>query len=75
MSILMYTIIILSGTGITHAYGGVLSALSIKYEMTPVTSSARDAEQSWRETETIHAIYEDRKELLVEQERFIQGTF
>lgn len=56
-------------------YGGVLSALSIKYGMTPVESAASGAKQSWRETETIHAIYEDRKELLVEQERFVQGSF
>ena len=56
-------------------YGGVLSALSIKYEMTPVESATSDTKRSWRETETIHAIYADRKELLVEEERFIQGSF
>ncbi|KAF7966135.1 hypothetical protein HWV62_39954 [Athelia sp. TMB] len=67
--------IIIIDTGITHVYGGVLSALSIKYEMTPIKSTANDAKQSWKETETIHAIYADRKELLVEEERFIQGSF
>lgn len=56
-------------------YGGVLSALSIKYEMTPVNSDTGDDMQSWRESETIHAIYEDRRELLVEEERFIKGAF
>lgn len=56
-------------------YGGVLSALSIQYDLTPVGPQASGGKQLWKETETISAIYEDREELLVEEERLVEGSF
>lgn len=62
--------IIIIDTGISHAYGGVLSALSIHYTLEPVGELE---EKRWLETETVSALYPDRREVLVTDEREIMG--
>ncbi|TDL25706.1 Metallo-dependent phosphatase [Rickenella mellea] len=57
--------IIIIDTGISHAYGGVLSALSINYTITPSGTT------SWTEREVISAVYPDREEILVSDERAV----
>lgn len=64
--------IIIIDTGISHAYGGVLSALSIHYTLHPV---GNDAEQRWVERETISALYPDKRTQIVDEEREIVGDF
>ncbi|KAH6913354.1 Metallo-dependent phosphatase-like protein, partial [Coprinopsis sp. MPI-PUGE-AT-0042] len=64
--------IIIIDTGISHAYGGVLSALSIHYELHPV---GKDGENRWVERETVNALYEHHREVLTEDEREIVGDF
>ena len=64
--------IIIIDTGISHAYGGVLSALSIHYTVHPVGD---DAEQRWVERELISALYPDKRTLIVDEEREIVGDF
>ena len=66
--------------GISKAYGGVLSALSITYSLMPTASVASSKfEQSsfkgqrYVERETIKVIYEQRNETLVDEERVIEG--
>lgn len=59
--------------GISHAYGGALSALSIHYTLTPVSSEY--PESVWTEAEEVTAIYEDGEEVLVRLERIIEGGF
>jgi hypothetical protein len=56
------------GTGISHAYGGVLSALSIEYALKPV-SSPSSSEKKWREQEIVKAIYPDHSMILVDEQR------
>jgi len=75
--------IIIIDTGISHAYGGALSALSIVYTLTPIKSATDNSppgqnhlrQQVWKETEVVTAIYEDRDEVLVQNERQIVGKF
>jgi len=64
--------IIIIDTGITHAYGGVLSALSIYYTLTPIGD---DTSKRWREKEVVSALYQDRREVLAVDEREIVGKF
>ncbi|KAF5382177.1 hypothetical protein D9615_004405 [Tricholomella constricta] len=64
--------IIIIDTGISHAYGGVLSALSIHYTLTPV---GNHEEQRWVEKEVVSALYPDRQEVLVVDEREVVGDF
>ncbi|KXN84765.1 hypothetical protein AN958_12192 [Leucoagaricus sp. SymC.cos] len=64
--------IIIIDTGISRAYGGVLSALSIHYTLEPVGDPE---ERRWLETEVISALYPDRREVLVTDEREIVGDF
>ncbi|KAJ3531370.1 hypothetical protein NMY22_g8178 [Coprinellus aureogranulatus] len=64
--------IIIIDTGISHAYGGVLSALSIHYTLHPVGD---DADQRWVEREAISALYPDKRTLIVDEEREIIGDF
>ncbi|ESK87261.1 serine-threonine protein phosphatase [Moniliophthora roreri MCA 2997] len=66
--------IIIIDTGISHAYGGALSALSIHYTLTPVSGSAA-GEQKWIEKEVVSALYADRQELIVVDEREVIGDF
>ncbi|KAG6899961.1 hypothetical protein C0993_004862 [Termitomyces sp. T159_Od127] len=64
--------VIIIDTGISHAYGGVLSALSIYYTLTPVGA---DEEKRWIEKEVISALYPDTQEILVVDEREVVGDF
>ncbi|GLB40376.1 putative calcineurin-like phosphoesterase [Lyophyllum shimeji] len=64
--------IIIIDTGISHAYGGVLSALSIHYTLTPIGD---DVEQRWVEKEVVSALYPERQEVLVVDEREVVGDF
>ncbi|KAF9557428.1 Metallo-dependent phosphatase [Agrocybe pediades] len=64
--------IIIIDTGISHAYGGVLSALSIHYTLTPIGD---DHSNRWHEKEVVSALYVDRQEILVTNEREITGSF
>jgi hypothetical protein len=54
-------------TGISHAYGGALSALSIDYSLKPAPSSS--SEKKWREREVVKALYVNHSVILVEEER------
>ncbi|KAF8910629.1 Metallo-dependent phosphatase-like protein [Gymnopilus junonius] len=65
--------IIIIDTGISHAYGGTLSALSIHYTLEPVGSDP--SSRSWREREVVSALYPDRREVIVSDERVIEGDF
>jgi hypothetical protein len=47
--------------GISRAFDGVLSALSIEYSLVPVTSNGIE---KWVEEEVIRALYVDRREIL-----------
>jgi hypothetical protein len=60
-------------TGISHAYGGALSALSITYTLTPHDDGKEGANKRWTEREVIVALYEDRQEVLATNERVISG--
>ncbi|KAF8972208.1 Metallo-dependent phosphatase-like protein [Flammula alnicola] len=64
--------VIIIDTGISHAYGGVLSALSIHYTLEPIGD---DESQRWIEKEVVSAIYADRQEILVSDEREVVGNF
>jgi len=64
--------IIIIDTGISHAYGGALSAMSIYYTLTPIGD---DASRRWREKEVVSALYHDRQEVLAVDEREIVGDF
>ncbi|KAI5122900.1 hypothetical protein M0805_007578 [Coniferiporia weirii] len=57
--------IIIIDTGISHAYGGVLSALSIKYTITQQESGGRH----WTEREVVTALYPNSQNVLVAEER------
>jgi hypothetical protein len=62
-------------TGISHAYGGALSALSIHYTLTPIVVNDSGSQQRWIEKEVVSALYPDRQELLVTDEREVVGDF
>ncbi|KAH0833044.1 hypothetical protein J3R83DRAFT_12035 [Lanmaoa asiatica] len=52
--------VLIIDTGISHAYGGALSALSIEYSLEPVKGGG------WKEQEVVKALYAEREdELLV----------
>lgn len=61
--------------GISHAYGGVLSALSIHYTLTPVGNAEHPREQRWKEREIVSALYVDRRDVLIDEEREVVGDF
>ncbi|KAI0925822.1 hypothetical protein AcV5_008449 [Taiwanofungus camphoratus] len=61
--------IIIIDTGISHAYGGALSALSITYTLTPMPGN------QWKEREVVAALYKGSREALVDDVREIQGDF
>jgi hypothetical protein len=67
--------IIIIDTGISHAYGGALSALSIHYTLTPIAGDGTGATQRWTEKEVVSALYPDKQEVLVVDEREIVGDF
>jgi len=64
--------IIIIDTGISHAYGGVLSALSIHYTLEPI---GKPEEKCWLETEVVSALYPDQRDVLIIDEREIIGNF
>jgi len=67
--------IIIIDTGISHAYGGALSALSIHYTLTPSHSAGQGREKVWTEREVVSALYPHQREVLVDQERQVVGDF
>ncbi|KAF8573536.1 Metallo-dependent phosphatase [Ramaria rubella] len=78
--------IIIIDTGISKAYGGALSALSITYSLTPILSSfpassfiglAKNGRGrgKWIEREDIVALYPNHKVPLVQEEREVEGDF
>jgi hypothetical protein len=64
--------IIIIDTGISHAYGGVLSALSIHYTLEPIGG---DQSKRWIEREVVSALYADRQEVITTDEREVVGSF
>ena len=57
---------------------GILSALSVRYSLTPVGYNANDPDlQVWTEREVIEALYEDSNEnkILVNETRRVVGDF
>jgi hypothetical protein len=61
-------------SGISHAYGGALSALSITYTLTPHDDGKKDGtDKKWTEREVVVALYEGRQEVLATDERVISG--
>ena len=66
--------IIIIDTGISSAYGGVLSALEILYSLTPVLDDDGEAVQPGKvtEKETVTALYEGRKQVIAKKERVVQ---
>ncbi|KAG8907454.1 hypothetical protein FRC00_011829 [Tulasnella sp. 408] len=62
--------ILLIDTGISHAYGGVLSAARFTYSLTPTKKKGY-----WIEKEVVTAIYEQKEEVFVNSEREIQADF
>lgn len=66
--------IIIIDTGISHAYGGALSALSIDYSLVPLPASA-SGEKRWREREVVKALYDGWHDVFVDHEREISGDF
>ena len=64
----------MQSSGISHAYGGALSALAVEYILAPVLSE-KDGEREWQETEVVTAIYEKRREVLAKDERRVFGDF
>ncbi|KAF9267872.1 Metallo-dependent phosphatase [Marasmius fiardii PR-910] len=69
--------IIIIDTGITPVYGGVLSALSIHYTLTPLSTDkgTRREKRKWIEKEVVSALYVDRQEVIVVDEREVVGDF
>ncbi|QRV75188.1 hypothetical protein RhiJN_03203 [Ceratobasidium sp. AG-Ba] len=70
--------IIIIDTGISKAYGGALSALSVTYTLTPqpATRFASVASaRTWTEHEVIKAVYQDKVDVLVDSTREVRGTF
>ncbi|EPQ52810.1 Metallo-dependent phosphatase [Gloeophyllum trabeum ATCC 11539] len=66
--------ILIIDTGISHAYGGVLSALSIVYSLTPVDAGPDSSLKTWVEKEVVTALYMDRQEVLAEDMRTVVGN-
>ncbi|EJU05007.1 Metallo-dependent phosphatase [Dacryopinax primogenitus] len=67
--------IIIIDTGISHAYGGVLSALSIRYSLTPNETTYDDetGTQEYIEREVVSAVYEWKNEVLHDDRRIVRG--
>ncbi|RPD60099.1 Metallo-dependent phosphatase [Lentinus tigrinus ALCF2SS1-7] len=65
--------IIIIDTGISHAYGGALSALSVTYTLTPADDAS--GEKKWTETEVVKALYLDKEVVLAKDEREVVGDF
>ncbi|TCD64914.1 hypothetical protein EIP91_003450 [Steccherinum ochraceum] len=68
--------IIIIDTGISHAYGGALSALSIEYTLSPASELAvHSTEKVWIEREVVKAVYFDREVVLADDEQQVTGNF
>lgn len=67
--------IIIIDTGISHAYGGVLAALSIEYTLTPAPKSSLSGAKQWKEREVVTALYLDHQDILAITERDVEGDF
>ncbi|KAJ3758991.1 Metallo-dependent phosphatase-like protein [Lentinula raphanica] len=68
--------IIIIDTGISHAYGGVLSALSIHYTFTPIVDPEHTgARQRWSEREVVSALYEGHQKVVADEQREVVGDF
>jgi len=72
--------IIIIDTGITPAYGGIISSLKIEYVLRPLEalaplSSQASSRARWKEVETVTALYPDSQKQLVKQERIIEGDY
>ncbi|KZP00474.1 Metallo-dependent phosphatase [Calocera viscosa TUFC12733] len=67
--------IIIIDTGISHAYGGVLSALAIHYTLTPnsTTYDFESGTQEYIEREVVSAVYEWKNEVLLDERRPVRG--
>ncbi|OCH93056.1 Metallo-dependent phosphatase [Obba rivulosa] len=63
--------ILIIDTGISHAYGGALSALSITYTLTPSIDASNEKKKIWKEKEVVASIYVDKQEELAVTEREI----
>jgi len=63
--------IIIIDTGISHAYGGVLSALSITYTLDPVDGQSN----IWKETEEVVAVYENSRTVIAVDTRELKGDY
>lgn len=83
-SVLILSLLLWQRSGISSAYGGVLSALEIVYSLNPVlpdTSQSKPNKWSWSkrpelpkkliERETVTALYMDRTEVIAKKERTI----
>ena len=57
--------------GISHAYGGVLSALSITYTLDPVNGQS----DVWKETEEVVAVYEHSRTVIAIDNRELKGNY
>lgn len=63
-------------TGISHAYGGVLSALSIDYTLTPLAKDPKKPHaKRWKEREVVKAVYMTHEEVLATTQREVVGDF
>ncbi|KIM33622.1 hypothetical protein M408DRAFT_37492, partial [Serendipita vermifera MAFF 305830] len=79
--------VIIIDTGISHAYGGVLSGLSITYSLhrldakgEPVAKrdgkhGSSSSAQRWLEIEKVVAVYNDKSRLLTEERRTLTGDY
>ncbi|KAJ4480002.1 Metallo-dependent phosphatase-like protein [Lentinula aciculospora] len=68
--------IIIIDTGISHAYGGVLSALSIHYTFTPIVDPENTGpKQRWLEREVVSALYEKHQEVITDEQKEVVGDF
>jgi len=80
--------VIIIDTGITPAYGGILSALKIEYTLeevetlTPLNAitpwrlfRSLTAAKKWKEVDTVTAIYADKTTQFVRDERIIEGDY
>ncbi|KAG8832635.1 hypothetical protein FRC17_000947 [Serendipita sp. 399] len=66
----------IENVGISHAYGGVLSGLSITYSLSPATPEPRaNSQQRWIETEKVAAVYEQTIKVLAEETRELVGNY
>ncbi|KAM6490534.1 Metallo-dependent phosphatase-like protein [Amanita muscaria] len=65
--------IIIIDTGISHAYGGVLSALDIHYSLTPVIGA--NGVEKWVEEECVRALYPDHQEVIAHDTREVRVQF